>query len=164
MSGIKAFLDTNVFLYGLDRADSRKSGIAEDLIDKALLSQSGVVSYQVVQEFISAALKKFPMVMSETELRAYIAKVIQRFEVVDSSLELIEVALDVRHRYKFNWYDCLIVTAALEAKCDVLYTEDLQHGQRFGDLVVTNPFKMSDVRVANVDSFGDDKQDRDQAF
>jgi predicted nucleic acid-binding protein len=44
-------------------------------------------------------------------------------------------------RYKLGWYDSLIVAAAIEAECDVLYTEDLNHGQRFGDLVVTDPFR-----------------------
>jgi predicted nucleic acid-binding protein len=139
MSG-RRFLDTNIFLYGLDRGDLHKLRVAEDLVDHALISENGVVSYQVVHEFVSVALKKFPAVMSETELRAYITKVFQRFEVIGSSLELIENALDLRSRYKLSWYDSLIIAAALEAKCDVLYTEDLQHGQRFGELVVTNPF------------------------
>ncbi len=55
-------------------------------------------------------------------------------------MSLYGEALRIRERYKLNWYDSLIVAAALEAKCDVLYTEDLQHGQRFGELVVINPF------------------------
>ena len=59
---------------------------------------------------------------------------------VESSLALFERALDVNRRYKSSWYDSLIVAAAIEAKCDVLYTEDLQHGQRFGGLTVVNPF------------------------
>jgi predicted nucleic acid-binding protein len=59
---------------------------------------------------------------------------------VESSLALFDEALAIHIRYKLSWYDSLIVAAALEAKCDVLYTEDLQHGQRFGDLVVMNPF------------------------
>lgn len=102
MSGTRPFLDTNVFLYGLDRTDQRKAKIAEDLIDQVLLTEEGVVSYQVIQEFISAALKKFPLVMSEIELRAYVAKVFQRFELIGSSMELVADALDLHQRYKLS--------------------------------------------------------------
>jgi predicted nucleic acid-binding protein len=42
---------------------------------------------------------------------------------------------------RLSWYDSLIVTGALQGGCQVLYSEDLQHGQRFGDLVVENPFR-----------------------
>jgi predicted nucleic acid-binding protein len=60
---------------------------------------------------------------------------------IESSFELFEKAFAIHFRYKLSWYDSLIVAAAIEAKCHVLYTEDLQHGQRFGDLVVTDPFR-----------------------
>ena len=59
---------------------------------------------------------------------------------IESSLELFQNALAIHVRYRSSWYDSLIVAAALEAKCHVRYTEDLQHGQRFGDLSVVNPF------------------------
>ena len=50
-------------------------------------------------------------------------------------------ALDIAARYGFSWYDSLIVATALEAGCDTLYTEDLQHGQVIDNrLTVTNPF------------------------
>ena len=140
MSGAKPFLDTNIFLYGFDRGDARKAKIAQNLIDELLLAENCVVSYQVVQEFVSVALKRFPAVMSDSELRAYLRAVFGRFEMVGSSLGLGEDALDLHNRYKLSWYDSLIVAAAMEAKCDVVYTEDLQHSQRFGDLVVTNSF------------------------
>jgi predicted nucleic acid-binding protein len=49
-------------------------------------------------------------------------------------------AIEIYRAHQLHWYDALIVAAALQANCKVLYSEDLQHGQRFGDLVITNPF------------------------
>ncbi len=140
MSGAKPFLDTNIFLYGLDRSDTRKAKIASDLLDQLLLTENGVVSYQVVQEFVSVALRRFPATMTGPELVSYIRTVFERFEMIRSSIDLIESGLHLRDRYQFSWYDSLIVAAALEANCDVLYTEDLQHGQQIGAMTIVNPF------------------------
>jgi len=59
---------------------------------------------------------------------------------VHSSQALYAEALQLQASSGFSWYDALIVSAAIQAKCDFLYTEDLQHGQRFGALQVRNPF------------------------
>jgi predicted nucleic acid-binding protein len=48
--------------------------------------------------------------------------------------------LHLQSRYRLSWYDSLIVAAAIQAQCKLLLTEDLQHGQRFGDLRIENPF------------------------
>lgn len=56
-----------------------------------------------------------------------------------ASLYLRGMALAQRHRFSF--YDSLIVTAALEAGCERLLTEDLQHGQRIEGLRIDNPFR-----------------------
>jgi len=102
--------------------------------------RKGVISYQVIQEFYNTMFKRFPNVLTPDDSERYLSKVLRRFSVVNSSTALFEQALELRNRYKFSWYDSLIVAAAIEAKCDLLYTEDLHHGQRFGELVVTNPF------------------------
>jgi predicted nucleic acid-binding protein len=59
---------------------------------------------------------------------------------VHSSQALYAEALHLQHRYRLSWYDSLILAGAIEAQCSVLYSEDLQHGQRFGDLQIENPF------------------------
>ena len=140
MTATRPFLDTNVFLYALDRTDGRKSRVADELINQTLATESGVISYQVIQEFIGFALKKFPSAMSTDELERYLTTVFRRFDVGESSLTMFSQSIALQQRYQLSWWDSLIVSAAMQAKCDVLYTEDLQHGQRFGDLVVTNPF------------------------
>jgi predicted nucleic acid-binding protein len=49
-------------------------------------------------------------------------------------------AIDLHQRYQFSIWDAFIVRAALIADCETLYTEDLQHGQRIGNLTILNPF------------------------
>ena len=78
--------------------------------------------------------------MSEEESSNYLRKLFQTMVLVESSMKLFDAALAIYQRHKLSWYDSLIVAATIEAKCIVLYTEDLQHGQRFGDLTVVNPF------------------------
>jgi predicted nucleic acid-binding protein len=59
---------------------------------------------------------------------------------VHSSPGLFIRALDLARRDQLSWYDSLIVAAAIQGECEILYSEDLQHGRRFGDLVIQNPF------------------------
>ena len=59
---------------------------------------------------------------------------------VHSSQALYAEALHLQAKSGMSWYDSLIVSAAIQAQCDFLYTEDLQHGQRFGSLQISNPF------------------------
>jgi predicted nucleic acid-binding protein len=59
---------------------------------------------------------------------------------VHSSLALYSEALRIQTQRGLSWYDSLIVSAAIQAHCDVLFTEDMQHGQSFGSLRITNPF------------------------
>jgi predicted nucleic acid-binding protein len=59
---------------------------------------------------------------------------------VQSSQTLFSQALRLEEKYHLSWYDSLIVAAAMEGQCSTLFSEDLQHGQRFGDLQIKNPF------------------------
>lgn len=136
----KFFFDTNIFIYSVDRSEPKKQGIANQLIRSSLDNANGAVSYQVVQEFLNTSLRKFAKTVNGADCFDYLREVFEPMLAVESSLGLFDEALVIYNRYKLSWYDSLIVAAAIEAKCDVLYTEDMQHGQRFGELVVTNPF------------------------
>lgn len=136
----KYFLDTNIFVYSLDRTAPAKARIANQLIRQATISRIGIVSYQVVQEFFNVAFKRFSPAMTIGEGEQYLSIIFRPLLAVHSSQALYLEALRLRNRHHLSWYDSLIVAAALEAKCDVLYSEDLQHGKKFGDLQITNPF------------------------
>lgn len=139
MSG-RFFLDTNIFVYAFDTSAPLKAAKSEELIGAALTSQMGFVSYQVVQEFFNVALRRFnpPIAMAEAE--RFLNEIFIPLVAVHSSSALVVEALHLRAEYRLSWYDSLIVCAAMQARCETLFTEDLQNGQRFGDLMIVNPF------------------------
>jgi predicted nucleic acid-binding protein len=134
------FLDTNIFVYSFDQSAAAKSKRAAQLIREALTTQKGVISYQVVQEFFNVALRRFSQPMQAADAELYLSTVFRPLLGVHSSPALFAEALHLQAQSGLLWYDSLIVAAAIQARCDLLFTEDLQHGQRFGALQVRNPF------------------------
>src|SRR5580698_10350771 len=120
----RAFFDTNVVVYSLNPTDVRKAPIAAAILRSAVKTNTGVLSYQVIQELMNIGFSKFRPPMTPAEAAFYLDEVAREFEVVPWSAALVHQAINIRARYLFGWYDCLIIAAALEAKCDVLYTED----------------------------------------
>lgn len=139
MSG-RFFLDTNLFIYTFDDSAPAKAKKATELIRRASNTGEGIVSYQVVQEFFNVAIRRFSRPMTLAEAEQYLITVFRPLLAVHSSPALYVEALRLSANHKLAWYDSLIVAAALEGQCDVLYSEDLQHGQRIEDLRVKNPF------------------------
>jgi predicted nucleic acid-binding protein len=129
-----------MFVYTFDPQTPEKAKRAESLIAGALGSGMGMISYQVAQEFVSVARRPFQNPMSFQEIERYWHTTLRPLLVVNSSPSLFNRALDLARRDQLSWYDSLIVAAAIQGGCQVLYSEDLQHGRRFGDLVVENPF------------------------
>jgi predicted nucleic acid-binding protein len=134
------FLDTNIFIYSIDRRDAVKELKATELIRESLSSLKGVVSFQVVHEFFNVATKRLAAPMSIESAQLYLERVFLPLLGVHSSVALYQEALAFRSRYQFSWYDSLIVCAALRAECAILFSEDLQHNQTFGKMRVVNPF------------------------
>ena len=137
----KFFLDTNIFIYSLGGTPAGKARRAAELVREAIASRNGIISYQVVQEFFSVAFRRFAPPMTLAEAEQYLASVFRPMLAVQSSQALLADALRLYERYRLSWYDSLIVAAALEAQCGVLYSEDMGHGQTFGDLRIENPFR-----------------------
>jgi predicted nucleic acid-binding protein len=134
------FLDTNIFVYAVGGYPEPKARKADALIRRALASQGGVTSYQVVQEFLNVALRRFAQPMSMAEAEMYLATVFRPLLAVNSSIGLFSEALRIQKGSRISWYDSLIVAGALQSHCAALYTEDLQHGQSFGEMRIVNPF------------------------
>lgn len=134
------FFDTNVFVYQLDPTDKRKHKVAEALVRGAMADESACISYQVVQECLNTVLRKADVTMAPEHARQYLDLVLLPLMKVGASPALYQRALDVQTRWRFSFYDSLIVAAALSAGCSRLLTEDLQHGQRIESLTVENPF------------------------
>jgi predicted nucleic acid-binding protein len=134
------FLDTNIFIYSLDRTAPTKSVRARALIREAIEKRQGIVSYQVVQEFFNVAFRRFAQPMSLADAEQYLATTFRPLLAVHSSQAILADAMRMKDKFQLPWYDALIVVSALEGQCSVLYSEDFQHGQKFGELRITNPF------------------------
>jgi predicted nucleic acid-binding protein len=137
----KFFLDTKVLVYSFDRIDPRKRAIAQDLISAGLESGAGIISYQVVEEFLDVATRKFVIPLTAADAQRYLSVVLEPLCEVYSSPELFHQALEIADAWRLSFHDSLIVAAALQADCRILYSEDLQDGLKIRGLSVRNPFK-----------------------
>ncbi|MBT6278132.1 MAG: PIN domain-containing protein [Chromatiales bacterium] len=134
------FLDTNIFIYQLDESDRRKSLIADKVIREAVQTGNACISSQVVQECLNTVLRKAEVPLDVASARAYLDHILSPLLQVTASVDLYHRGLDVQDRYRYSFYDSMIIVAALEAGCSRLLTEDLQHGQTIGPLTIENPF------------------------
>jgi predicted nucleic acid-binding protein len=133
----KAFFDTNVLVYAVAENDLRSAQAEE------LLASGGVLSVQVLNEFVSVARRK--ILMSWKDVR----EALDAFRILCPSplpitIEMHEAALRIAEKHGYNIYDALVVAAALEAECATLFSEDLHDGQMIdGQLTIRNPFAKS---------------------
>lgn len=134
------FLDTNVFVYSFDRSAAHKRQRALSILDEVASTGFGVVSYQVIQEFLNVALKKVPVPMAAPDLSVYIEETLFPMCRVYPSAKLYLDALDLKIETGYSFYDSLMVASALQARCSVLLTEDMQHGRKIRGLEIRNPF------------------------
>ena len=133
MKSDKPFFDTNVLLYLLSE-DSRKADRSE-----ALMATGGVISVQVLNEFSSVASRKLKMPYSEIRDTLSIIRAVCQTQAV--TIDIHELGLDIAERYGYALYDSMIVSAALQSGCTILYSEDMQYAQIIeGQLAITNPF------------------------
>ena len=131
----RVFADTNIIVYAHTSSEKDKQTKVVEILDNANL----IISTQVVKEFISVMVRKFGQPIKK--IKAQIDAVISIAGVVNEDLELIDSAIEIHQMYKYRFYDCLIVAAALRANCDILLSEDMQHGQVVeGTLKIVNPF------------------------
>jgi predicted nucleic acid-binding protein len=131
----KDFFDTNVLIYAVAKNDPRASKA------ETLLASGGIISIQSLNEFVSVARRKLGMSWKEVkELLDLICILCP--DPVPISLDMHKAALDIAEKYGYSIYDALIVSAALETGCRVLYSEDLQDGQIINrQLTIRNPFR-----------------------
>lgn len=134
------FLDTNIFVYSFDAGAPEKSTIAFHLIQRALQTGSGVISTQVVQEFLNVATRKFSIPMKAENAKEFLARVLNPLCKVYPDLGLYELCLEIQSEMGYSFYDSLILAGAVLGGCSILYTEDLQPGHVVRDVRIVNPF------------------------
>ncbi len=137
----KYFIDTNIFVYSFDNRQAEKKQRAQVLIQQALETGSGIISTQVIQEFLNVATQKFATPLTIEDGRTYLRLVLNPLCQIYPNLLLYENCLDIQAETKYSFYDFLILSAAIQGGCDILYSEDLQDGQQVREVKITNPFR-----------------------
>lgn len=130
---MKPFLDTNVLVYAALSDDPRRPAA------ERLLMAGGTISVQVLNEFVNVARRKLGWSWPDIETMLALVRSRSR-RVLDLSVATHEAAIALARDHRLSFYDALIIAAALEAGCDTLYSEDMQHGREFGGLTIINPF------------------------
>jgi predicted nucleic acid-binding protein len=139
------FVDTNVFIYALDAADLDKQRAARAWRAWLWRTRQGRVSYQVLQEFYVRVTQKAPAAKAaaRSEVRDLLA-----WRPIPVNAQLLDRGFAVQDRYRLSFWDALIAAAAQIGRCRFLLTEDLQHGQDLGGVIVASPFRVEPPSLA----------------
>ena len=137
MSG--EFVDTNVLLYAHDRTAGGKRDIAVALVTRLIDEQSGLLSTQVLMEFFVSATRKLPQRLDE-DSAAEIVLDFGTWPVFTPGVSDILAATKLGRRYGIHFWDALIVQGAVSLGADVIWSEDLNAGQKYAGVPVRNPF------------------------
>jgi predicted nucleic acid-binding protein len=132
----RAFIDTNILVYIYSTEKEKQNTILTlfENLDEIVISQ------QVIMEFCNVLTKKFKYPFKHIE--SAILDFERNFEIVELNINLIKEALKISEKYKFSYYDSLIIISALKNNCNILYSEDLQHNQLINRVLkIINPFK-----------------------
>jgi predicted nucleic acid-binding protein len=134
----RSFLDTNVLLYTDDRGELRKQKLALSLVERCRTEGSGVISTQILQEYFAAATRKLsvPAEVARRKLELFARLAVVKIDVPD-----ILSAVDLHRLHKISFWDALVVRAAQEGGCAILYSEDLHASWNIDGLRVVNPFR-----------------------
>ncbi len=132
----RIFLDTNILVYAHSDTEPIKRKIVENIIAN---NDNLVISTQVLNEFINVMHKKRGIPFKT--LVAAIRELSESFTVVQITVHTVEQALNIAAQHNYSYFDSLMLSAALEHNCSVMYTEDMHHTHTLDTLKIQNPFK-----------------------
>lgn len=132
------FLDTNILLYSISTAseDAHKMQVARELLERP----DAVLSVQVLQEFYVQSTRQSRSDRISHSTATSLLTAWLRYPIVPVDSELLFQGLTLRESHRWSYRDSAVVAAALTAECEELLTEDLNHGQKVGQLLIRNPF------------------------
>jgi predicted nucleic acid-binding protein len=137
MSDDRAFVDTNVLTYLFDDSEPDKQQLARRLLESE--RREIFVSTQVLQElYVSLTKGREPIAPPEVAERA--VREAAAYSMVQVDTSLVFAAIETAREHRLSFWDALIVRAAARARCDVVFSEDLNEGQVIQGVRVENPF------------------------
>ena len=140
MSAELVFVDTNVLVYARDSREPRKQQRAEEWLAHLWRHRIGRLSLQVLQEYYVSVTQKLKPGMDRDAARRDVRD-LWHWVPPSSPVALLEAAWTLQDQFPLSWWDALIVASAQLAGCETLLSEDFQHGQQFGEVRVSSPFR-----------------------
>lgn len=133
----RSFFDTNVLLYADDRAEPAKQKIAVALISEYRRTGAGVISMQVLQEYFVTVTRKLGV---DAVIARRKVELLAEFDVAKPEVADILAAIDLHRLHGFSFWNALIIRAAKQSGCSVLFSEGMQNRREIDGVRVINPF------------------------
>jgi predicted nucleic acid-binding protein len=118
-----------------------KQNISKEIITTALESKSGIISWQVVQEFINVTTKNKYQKLALSDINDYLSQVLHPLLSIYPNIDIYQKAIEVISMTKYSFYDCLIEASAIMANCTFIFSEQLQHKHQIETTTIINPYK-----------------------
>jgi predicted nucleic acid-binding protein len=134
----RSFFDTNVLIYADDKAAPAKQRRALDLVVEHRRARTGVVSLQVLQEYFVTVTRKLRV---DAAIARRKVELLAEFDVAAPEVADILAAIDLHRIHGFSFWDALVLRAAKQAGCGVLFSEDMQDAREVDGLQIVNPFR-----------------------
>ena len=133
----RSFVDTNILVYTDDASVPEKQQIATKLLETGWNSGHLILSTQVLQEYFSAVTRKLGV---PPEIAQRKIELLGCLGISSITHKDIIRAIELHRLHKFSFWDSLIIRMAKKTACTILYSEDMQHNQKIGDVRIVNPF------------------------
>lgn len=133
------FVDTNIFVYAYDTTAGAQHKHSKLLLQQLWNTRRGAISIQVLQEFYVNITRKITIPLS-SDMAKQIIRDLQTWKVHSPTTADILGAIDIQMRYQISFWDALIVRSAAQVGCDRIWSEDLNPGQLYEGIRVSNPF------------------------
>jgi predicted nucleic acid-binding protein len=134
------FLDTNILVYAYDCSAKLKHDLAVELLENCWENENGCLSIQVLQEFFVTVTRKIDLPLDHQTARQIVADLAQWHVHTPKANDLLQ-AIDLQQSFQLAFWDAQVVQSAASLGCKLLFSEDINHGQIYGDVQVINPFK-----------------------
>src|SRR5271157_822178 len=134
----RSFFDTNVLVYSDDKSAPAKQRRALDLLAEHRRAGSGVVSLQVLQEYFVTVTRKLHV---DARIARRKVELLAEFDVAAPEVADILAAIDLHRLHGFSFWDALVLRAAKQAGCSVVFSEDLQEAREIDGVYIVNPFR-----------------------
>src|SRR5579863_2449345 len=133
----RSFFDTNVLVYTDDKASPAKQKRAIDLVSQHQRDGTGVVSLQVLQEYFVTVTRKLKV---DARIARRKVELLAEFDVAAPQVSDILASIDLHRLHGFSFWDALVLRAAQQAGCSVLFSEDMQEAREIDGVHIVNPF------------------------